>query len=119
MYKKERNLKILEARRSGKTLRQIGSEFGINAERVRQIVRMEERKEKHGIPYEGISFRTVNTIARATALTKTPIKPQDFNSKEVLIEKIKNLKREDFLKMRNFGIGSLRELEQFIGLNID
>ena len=40
----ERNLRILEARKQGKTLREIGRDFGLSQERVRQITVILYRK---------------------------------------------------------------------------
>lgn len=44
--KRERNLAIVEAKRAGRTLRDIAGEHGISAPRVRQIVMREEEYER-------------------------------------------------------------------------
>lgn len=41
----ERNKRILEASKAGKTLRAIGAEFGVSRERVRQIIRTMNKDE--------------------------------------------------------------------------
>ena len=50
MAKTERNREIVQMRSEGKTLKAVGEHFGITTERVRQILRQEERREKrkHG-----------------------------------------------------------------------
>lgn len=45
--KTERNLAIVEARKAGRTLQEIGREFGISPERVRWILRRQEIMERN------------------------------------------------------------------------
>lgn len=45
--KAERNLAIVEARKAGRTLQEIGREFGISPERVRWILKRQEIMERN------------------------------------------------------------------------
>ncbi len=83
---KERNKKIRESRAEGKTLKQIGIEFDMSRERVRQILRTMDREDK--IPG---GMETIKKILQRISVTARAFKVMPINN----IEKIEGITEEE------------------------
>ena len=119
--KSDRNLEIIKARRNGETFAEIGRCFGLSSSRVQQIVRRNERNEREAKRYSGLaglSHRTRNCLLRWMHNNEL-FNEKDFYDREVLANKLRNVKRNDLLKVRNLGVKSIDEIERFTGVTLN
>lgn len=100
-----RDLKILNARESGKTLRKIAEEFGISAERVKQILQRIDKAEKHRMEVMNKPYVLQGSVRLRNALREGGIND---------LRDLREYTERDLLKMRNLGPRSLKELYAII-----
>lgn len=101
----KRNQEIIEMRNRGKTLNEIGKQFGISKERVRQITKIQPEKQAIA-PFEGkLSRRTWHALCRFGI--------KDRNELEKRLESGLEVK-----KIRNIGEKTASEIAQYIGREI-
>ena len=127
----ERNLLILEARKAGKSLDQVGREFGISRERVRQIEVKAARTELRD--YVTVSCKIVNAMANEGFLPKTgPLTNESIKKAmpafyDYMIEEVPAIKENGWpwrkfpagprwIRVNNFGKKSLQELCDYLGV---
>jgi DNA-binding CsgD family transcriptional regulator len=84
-----RNIKIKEARDSGKTLKQVGEEFGMSRERVRQIIRTMEKQEN--IPGGLEAVKSILTKLKISTRSFKKMTPDDIASIEGITEEETNI----------------------------
>lgn len=97
---------ILSIRKHGYTLEEIAKRYDLSTERVRQILKTEENKQKDKEAYGelcNLTTRTRNALLRA-----------GVKGKQDLI-----LKLENGVLVRNIGEKSIKEIELFIQKNIN
>ncbi len=101
----KRNIAIFEARKTGRTFRDIGLEHGLSVERTRQIcVQVERRLARASEPeaLDGLSVRVQNCLFNATG------------THDLTPEEIAQLPASFLLDQYNFGKTSLAELRLWL-----
>lgn len=87
-YKSDRNHAIWLARKQGKTLKEIGDEYGIGKERVRQICLKEERIEYF---HAMVEVRRKEQYRRWVQTQVDANPPADISEIHEIKEKLKNV----------------------------